>query len=453
MQLKKVFRTHFKGKKVLIMGLGLHGGGAGTVRFFAKTGAVVTVTDLRRRSLLHQPIAELSHLKHVRYVLGRHRKKDFEHADYIVKNPGIPPYSPWLLAAQRKQIPIISDIGIFFMYCPAQIIGVTGTRGKSTAAYLIWKFLSSTKKHVYLGGNIRKSVLDFMHRLTKNDIVVLELSSFQLKDMAYVRRSPQVSVLTNIFPDHLNWHGTIKNYRNAKKNIFKFQKPHDYLFVGASDLSARALARITPSRVRYPTLPLILRPVVDVHVGRHYRDTIALAYAVGKHFRVPAHRMKKIIRAFRGLEGRQEILPARRGIHFVNDTTATIPDASIAAIRRFKTYAGRNQLILIAGGSDKGLRYEEMASAIKKDVDALILLPGDATDKIKSQVKNLKIPSSKICEVSTMRKAVIRARRIAKKGDWVLLSPGAASFGLFANEFDRGTQFVKALKTYGSNHR
>lgn len=426
------------------MGLGLHGGGTASARFFARAGASVTVTDLRKRRVLQESLKKLAPFKSIRYVLGRHRMKDFEDTDVIVKNPGIPPHSPYLKAAENKRIPIISDIGFFFMFAPARMIGVTGTRGKSTTAHLIWKFLSSIKKRVFLGGNIRTSVLDFMAGLFRRDIVVLELSSFQLKDMEYAKKSPSIGVITNVFRDHLNWHGSMHEYRKAKKVIFRFQKKHDCLFVGKSDAGARALARHAQSRISYPSLPKSFMNMVDRNLGMHYRDAAALAVAVGKHFRVPEKNMLNILRTFTGLEGRQEHIGVFSRIHFVNDTTSTVPEATIAAIKRFRKKAQGKKLILIVGGSDKGLGFNLLAAKIKKEVDHLILLPGTATEKLKKALRKEKGVIA--IKADSMKKAVSTAKKIARKGDWVLLSPGAASFGLFANEFDRGRQFITAAR-------
>lgn len=489
----------FRGKRVLLLGLGLHGGGVGVAKFLLRNGARLTINDLRSRRELAPSIKELEKFRiprrppTLRYVLGKHRRSDILSADLIVKGPGIKPDAPFLALAKRRGIPVTSEMGIFFALNPAKIIGVTGTRGKSTTAYLIWKLLKTKFKgrrltplgdfrllpkpsrghtrRVFLGGNIRKSALEFLPKLGKEDWVVLELSSFQLDDLWRSRFhnslgkrdlcGPDIAVITNIMRDHLNWHGSMASYVRAKSRIFARQKSTDYLIVNPQDGRLQTLAKKAPSKVVAARLPKNLRLLVDRNLGRHYRVPAALAYAVAKLFGVGDRRIRKVLRNFHGLEGRQEKIAETRGVTFINDTTATIPEATIAALQRFHPLAKMRggKIILIAGGADKKLDFREMARAVKKYVDALVLLPGTATEKIKkcfsgrSQRNTLNPPSlsfrkgglGRIFNVNSMREAVKIARKLAGKGDYVILSPGAASFGLFLNEFDRGKQFVDSV--------
>ena len=457
----------FSEKRVLVMGLGLHGGGAGTVEFLAKRGAVITVTDLRSARELAPTLRSLKHLKGIRYVLGRHRVRDFDQADIVVKNPGVRPDSPYLAAAKRNGARITSDIGIFFDVCPAPVIGITGTRGKSTTTYLIWKFFTSKYgARVHYGGNIRRSALLLLPKIKKGDLAVLELSSFQLTDLWEERKSPHIAVITNVLRDHLNWHTDMRDYIRAKSAIFEFQKPDDHLFFNGEDAVLRRLAGNAPSRVHAVSGSAvfgrkkhsnILKNVgmwesVDRNLGEHYRPSAALAVAVARHLRIPASAIRKILSRFHGLPERQEEIAVKNGVHFIDDTTATTPDAAVAAIRRFRKIAGAgHKIILIAGGSDKKLDFKEMARAIRQSVDELVLLPGAATKRILEETRinprfNRGQESRKPVRVDSMRKAVQAAYRAAEKGDYVLLSPGAASFGLFLNEFDRGAQFQKSVK-------
>ena len=457
--------TSFKNKRILVFGLGLHGGGVGTVTFLAKHGARITITDLRSRKELAPSIRTLSNIKGVRWVLGKHREKDFLSADIILKNPGIPPSSPYLQFSRDHDKPITSDMGIFFRLCPATIIGVTGTRGKSTTAYLIWLFLKTffqkkirgRKRRIFLGGNIRKSPLEFLGELTKDDIVVLELSSFQLHDLIHDtwlskndRRSPQIAVITNIMRDHLNWHGTMRAYIKAKRGIVRYQTPGDIVIANGLDPAVRQMLKGVRSRVRFPKLPPDWRNLIDEKLGEHYQSSVALAVAVVRRFGAPVPLLKKAFAGFRGLEGRQEHIALIRGIHFVNDTTATVPEAAIAAIKRFREKAGSRRLILIAGGSDKKLLFDEFAKIIARDVDVLILLPGTATKKIlkdtRYKIQDTDKKNVVVKRAKTIQEAVTIAYRNAKRGDWIVLSPGAASFGLFLNEFDRGEQFRREVK-------
>lgn len=439
------------------MGLGLHGGGIGTVNFLAQRGARITVTDLRDKKILAPSLKILRGYKGISYVLGRHRDEDIVNSDLIIKNPGVPPSSRYLKLAYAHHIPVTSDIGIFLRLCPAMIIGITGTRSKSTTAALIHAFLSSyqgkktghTKRNIYMGGNIRKSVLEFLPRMSKDDIVILELSSFQLEDIrkdswvwkGRVRRSPHIAAITNLLRDHLNWHGSWKNYLRAKSVIVKFQEQGDYVFANPHDAEVRKIVAASPSRIRLMTLPKTWEKEVDKKLGVHYRSSVALALGIARHLGVPNAHLKRVFKEFRGLEGREEEIGSVRGVHVVNDTTSTIPEAAMAALERFDKLAGGKKLILIAGGADKKLDFRMFAMAARDHADAVVLLPGTATEQMK---KNLKKQNVSYRESSSMRDAVTKAYRIAHAGDWIVLSPGAASFGLFTNEFDRGEQFVSA---------
>lgn len=437
---------NFKNKNVLVMGLGLHGGGVGTIRFLAQKGANLTVTDLRSRKILAPSLKNLRNIRHIRYVLGRHREKDILQVDLIIKNPGVKPDSPYLALARRRNIPITTDLGIFFKSCPAPIIGVTGTRGKSTTAHLITEFLRrGTKKQIFLGGNIRKSVLGFLGKIKTSDLAVLELSSFQLEDMRREKISPHIAVFTNIYRDHLNWHKDMADYLRAKSYIFAFQSARDYLVANPSDRKVGKLAKTSKSKVIFPSLDKKFKEIVDEKFGAHYESSVALAISVARLFKVSENIIKKTLQGFRGLEGRQQNVARIRGVRFINDTTATIPDAAIAAMKRFQKHA-RN-LILITGGQDKKLQFGEMIMALKKFPDYIIFLPGTATDRIQIQKSRFGgFPPT--VEVKNMKEAVRAAFKGARAGDIVLLSPGAASFGLFLNEFDRGAQFVKEVKKH-----
>ncbi|OHA02548.1 MAG: UDP-N-acetylmuramoylalanine--D-glutamate ligase [Candidatus Sungbacteria bacterium RIFCSPHIGHO2_02_FULL_52_23] len=436
-----------RGKHILIMGLGLHGGGAGAVEFFVRQGARVTVTDLRTRRELTPTLRALARLKGVRYVLGEHRAEDFLAADLIVKNPGVRRDSPHLKEALARGVPVTSDIAIFFALCPAQIVGVTGTRGKSTTTYLIWQILKTKfGSRVHYGGNIRRSVLGILPEIKKDDLVVLELSSFQLMDLTVEKKSPAVAVLTNIMRDHLNWHRGMREYTQAKSVVFRYQHARDVLFIPAGDDALRRLAAKAPGRVSEVRLPMSLQDAVDRNLGAHYRPAATLAVGVARHFGVAPAAIARTITAFKGLESRQHMIGTVRGVHFVDDTTATIPPATIAAIRRFRGRAGADhKLILIAGGQDKKLDFGAMIAEMKKSADAVVLLPGSATDRMMRELRSKK-QELRIKKASSMKQAVHTAYRMARRGDYILLSPGATSFGLFLNEFDRGEQFARAVK-------
>jgi len=433
-----------------VMGLGLHGGGEGAARFFTKQGAKVLVTDLRARKELKESIKKLQGYS-IKYVLGKHRTEDFKNADLIIKNPAVPKDSKYLKIAIKNKVPIETDIGLFFELCPWQkIIGITGTKGKSTTVTLIAKLLK-TRYKVILAGNIRASALEELPRITKNTIVVLELSSWQLEDLKKHKKSPHIAIITNIMPDHLNRHKGMRDYIEAKKLIFKFQKPEDLLILNKDDKVVRGFAKETKAQVIFYSKKQAVRYLKHTKLlGEHNLSNISAAATVAKLFKIPSLSIKKILENFKGIEGRLEFVRAIKGVKYYNDTTATTPEATIAALKSFNpAAAGQANIILISGGTDKNLDFKKLAEEISKRVKSLILLPGTATRKIEKAIRPRQFS---IIKVNSMKHAVNEASERAGKGDIVLLSPGCASFGLFQHEFDRGKQFqIKVLDLFGTD--
>jgi UDP-N-acetylmuramoylalanine--D-glutamate ligase len=393
----------FKDKKVVVMGLGLHGGGVGVAKFFAEQGAHVLVTDLKTKKQLKKSIDELKGLP-IKFVLGEHRQKDFERADLIIKNPAVKADSPYL----KKTKEVKTDIQIFFDLFEGEIIGITGTKGKSTAATLIYNLLKKKYPNTFLAGNIGISPLEILSKTNKKSKVVLELSSFELEGL---KESPHIAVITTIFEDHLNRYKSFREYINSKKPIFKFQARDDVLFLNKDNKYTRAFAKEAKAKVIF------------------FKDRKE-ALAVARYYKIK--NTQKIIDSFKGVPHRQQYIATKRGVRYINDTAATTPQSAVLAIKKYRN------IILIAGGEDKNLDYGELRKEIKKKVKRLILLPGTATDKIK---RGLDYESA-----ASMKEAVKKASGLAERGDTVLLSPASASFNLFENEFDRGNQFVKYVK-------
>ncbi|RJQ37608.1 UDP-N-acetylmuramoyl-L-alanine--D-glutamate ligase [Candidatus Parcubacteria bacterium] len=440
--------SQIRGKRVLILGLGLHGGGVGAAAFFAARGARVMVTDLKSKKELAPSLKKLKRFKNIAYHLGGHRMADLRNTDLIIQNPGVPERSLYLLAARRKKIPILSDVEVFFRLCPAEIIGITGTKGKTTTTSLVGAFLKAEGgRRVWVGGNIRTSVLELLPKIRRGNIAVLELSSFQLDALARSHMSPRTAVITNIFPDHLNRYATMGAYVRSKAQIFKFQGSRGALFIPAEDKRLRHLSRQAPGRVVRVPLERTLAPVraaIPHSVpGFHWID-IALAVAVAQHFGAGDRAIRSVLKNFHGVPGRMEAVRVHRGVRWINDTTATNPGAAAFAVAETKSALGEGSLHVIAGGYDKGLPIREFCRALRTQAASAIFLPGTATERM---IRELKAPKSlSIMRARTMAEAVRVAARIAKAGDAVLLSPGAASFGLFQHEFDRGDQFTQAVK-------
>lgn len=472
----------FKDKRITVMGVGLHGGGVGVIKFLAAQGAQILATDLKRKEDLRDSLEMLKDLP-IEFILGEHRLEDFTDTDMVIKNPGVPEDSKFLKAAKDKGVTIESDIGIFFELCPAPIIAITGTKGKSTTASLLAHMLEQHYPQVILAGNIRSSVLEKLSEITKDTIVVLELSSWQLADAKNHKKSPYVAVMTNLMQDHLNRYNSFSDYVEDKKLIFKFQKEKDYLFLNYSDPLLRDISKGAISRIYFYStdgdhllkeeLPKFnqkarlgayaigkkifygaaqgeICDLKDIKlIGQHNLSNVLAAVSVADLYNIPAEKIKTALKTFKGLEGRLQLIDEVKGIKYINDTTATAPDAAIAAIdsltefysTKKETEPDNKKIILIAGGSDKKLSFDEFAKTIIEKCKAVILLKGTATDKIEKLLNE----QLSIKVVNSMEKAVNLATKETNKGDIVLLSPGCASFGLFEHEFDRGQKFNEAV--------
>jgi len=455
------------------MGIGLHGGGIGTIKFLAKEGAVITATDLRDENKLAPALEALKGLP-VRFILGRHDKDDFIEADLIVKNPGVPVNSPWLVLARAHGIKITSDIGLFVERNLAFTVGITSTKGKSTTASLIAHILKTAGVATLLAGNIRISVLEILPQIKKKDVVVLELSSWQLEDLEGHNWSPQVAAFLNLLPDHLNRYGSMEEYGESKKLIFKFQTKKDFLVANFDDRYVKTASRNSKSRIKFfstagdssetPLAVFIndgrifsdffgqtaLMNVEDIPLkGRHNtQNVVAAVAAIGAILKHPDSPIKDIhadivreaIISFRPPQGRLEELAVLNGIRYINDTSSTTPDATYAAINSYP----KDRIILIAGGENKNLSYAFLAEEIVKGIKFLILLEGSASNALLKELNNLSW-NKFIKGINNLDIAVKEARARAEAGDIVLLSPGAASFNLFAHEFDRGDKFKNAV--------
>lgn len=416
-------------KNVLIFGLGVNQGGVGATKFFASQGANVRVTDLKPKKELQKSIDELKGLK-IKYTLGEHKNEDIDWADLIIKNPAVKPGNKYLYYAQKKKRRIETDFSIFFQSVKRdQVIGVTGTKGKSTTASLIYEALKTKYKNIVLAGNIGKSVLDTLESIDPETLVVLEISSFQMEGLIARHTSPKYAVITNIYPDHLNYHPNMIAYTEAKRMIAFYQKSGDFLFLNRDDPTLNKLEFIEnlKAEVIYYSevdLPKTFNPTLP---GSHNRQNYAGALAVCKQLGLVD--ALSAMNKFQGANFRLQIVKNWNGITIINDSAATTPDATIEAL---KTYTNS---ILIAGGMNKGLSYEKLAEALKQYAKMVYFLEGDATDQMN--------PGKTYDDLNELLTDV---KKGAKKGDTILFSPGATSFNLFQNEFDRGRQFDEAVE-------
>ncbi|MDP3957604.1 MAG: UDP-N-acetylmuramoyl-L-alanine--D-glutamate ligase [bacterium] len=460
--------SFFKDKRVTVFGLGLNTGGVGTVKFLVEHGVrEVIITDIKSREELGPSLQKLAKYKNITYVLGQHRPENFTHVDMVIKNPIIPWTNEYVKLSEKHDVPVEMDSSIFFALCRVPIIGVTGTKGKTTTTTLIAHILEKAGKSVVRVGIGQVGVLSILKNITPESVVVFELSSWRLSALGRIKKSPHIAVLTNIYPDHLNYYKTMAAYRADKKNIFLFQKQKDALVANFDDVEIRTLAQdakgsliwFSGSReidgdgawVNEETIYIRrqgevqeLMPLNRIPLkGEHTMGNAVAAVAVALAYGISPKQIMIGITSFTGLPHRLEHIGEKKGVEYYNDTTATIPEATIAALRSFT-----EPVILIAGGSDKRLDFGPLAKEILKRSKGLILFKGEATEKLLQALKS-ELPAEEKGRpfevVESMAKAVELATRGAVPGDIVLLSPGATSFGIFKNEFDRGEQFRKSV--------
>lgn len=464
---------NFEDKKVIIMGLGLHGGGVGAARFMAERGARVVVTDLKSKSELSSSMSKLEDYD-LEFVLGAHREKDFKKADLVIKNPAVPWDSSYLKIAQDSGARIETAVSIFFKECPCECIGVTGTKGKSTTASLIFDILKKEKDRVFLAGNIGKQPLDLLSKLKEDSLVVLELSSWQLEGLGRENISPHVSVVTNVFSDHLNRYRSFAEYKEAKEIIISHQGKDDFAVLNYEDeitqkFTKRALAQVLffgsdlsdkvakPKRgayfkgnnIFYRDKKILKMDEVPLR-GKHNLYNIVAALSCVAIYDIGSESARRALLDFEPPEGRLEPLGSKRGLEVYNDTASTNPQATIEAIDTIRE-SDDDCLFLIAGGVDKALNYSKLAEAVEGKVGYLFLLSGDASEKLSSNLSSEYKEKQKEGGFKDFENLLERVLEIKKdlcpnNKVKLLLSPGAASFNLFKNEFDRGRKFVDAIE-------
>ncbi|MBU1132381.1 UDP-N-acetylmuramoyl-L-alanine--D-glutamate ligase [Patescibacteria group bacterium] len=435
----------FKNKKILILGLGLLGRGIKDAIFFAEKGADVRITDLKTADQLKESLEKLKKYN-FKFTLGEHKEQDILEADLIIRNAAVPASSEFLKFAKKKKIPVDMDESLFAEYCPCPIIGITGTRGKSTTTALIGKILQNNleflkRKNVYVAGNIKgEATLPLIDKVTKDDLVVLELSSWQLQGFGRKKISPHISIVTNIYPDHLNSYKNMREYANDKKFIFLFQKKKDFCILNEKNPYTKKMGPEVKSKLIWFSKKDVPKNWKLTMLGKHNLENASSAMAVGKILGLSKKQMQSSISEFPGLEHRLEFVKKLNNVNFINDTTSTTPIAGQKALEAIP-----GPIILIAGGASKNLILKDFAKTIVKKAKSVILLDGNATDALERDIKYFGGDHLIIGRFNDFNEAVTRAYDHSLPGDTILLSPGCASFGLFVNEFDRGEQFKKIV--------
>jgi len=432
------YHDFFSGKKVTLMGLGLLGRGVGDAQFLLEQGAEVLVTDTKTESELSESLAQLEGEKNVSFRLGGHDTLDFIDTDMVIKGAGVPLNSTYITDAKRAGIPVYMSTALaaqFAREMGVKIVGVTGTRGKSTVTQMIVHVLKQSGHRAHVGGNVRGvSTLALLPQLKKGDILVLELDSWQLQGFGDLKISPDVSVFTNLMPDHQNYYLNLDVYFEDKAKIFSHQKSSD-IFICARGIFEKVKA------AHPPVVPRIPAPLPDSWVvrvpGMHNRENAAFAVEALRALGVSEEEIQKGLESFEGVEGRLQFVKEIRGIKIYNDNNSTTPEATIAALKALDHE--KKNIILIAGGSDKGLDMSALLYEIAHTCKRVILLAGKGTDRVVPFMQDYSIFDS-------LEAAVHEAVRAAQPGDVVLFSPAFASFGMFKNEYERNDRFLQIMK-------
>lgn len=449
----------FCGQKATLIGLGPRTHVA-LARYLVRHGAEVTISDLKPAEQLQREIALLGDLG-VRLALGGHRQEDILGADIVFVTPGAPRDLECLEAARQRGIPISSETELFFALCPAPIIGITGSSGKTTTTTLVAEMLRVAGRQVFVGGNIGTPLIDRLGEIGPDSWVVLELSSFQLEPL---RRSPSIAAVLNVTPNHLDRHPTMQDYIAAKANSLRFQGTSGWAVLGYDNEATRSLAEQCVGQVLFFSRHQALRsgaylasegvvlayggrrqticPLSDIRLrGQHNWENTLAAVAIARAAGLSAEPMRQAIRSFTGVEHRLEFVRLLRGASYYNDSIATTPERTIAALRSFS-----EPMVLIAGGRDKHLPWEGLARLIVERLKELVLY-GEAAGAIQEAVQQAATSTQPpIYRCGPLAEAVQRAAHIAAKGDVVLLSPACPSYDQFRDFEERGREFKRLVR-------
>jgi len=471
----------FGGIRVLVVGLAREGTAA--ARYLVARGARVTVTDAKPVESLAESLAALEGLP-IRLALGGHPEQLLDEADVLVVSPGVPLEIPFLARARQRGLPLSSETRLFTHLCPAPVVGITGSSGKTTTTALVGEMLKAAGRRTWVGGNIGRPLIEYVQEIGPDDVVVMELSSFQLEFFAPWPQagtageresplleptgwSPPVAAVLNVTPNHLDRHGSMEAYVAAKAHILAYQRPGDVAVLNLDDDVCQRIARQTSAgalwfsledepeegsflRGRQMVLRLADREWIVCDraelqlLGRHNVANVLAAFALAGAAGAPVEALRQVATSFAGVEHRLELVRRRHGIRWYNDSIATSPERTMAALRAFEA-----PIVLLAGGRDKHLPWDEMAALARRKVRHLILF-GEAAGNVEAAMKRTRPPEATsetaIHQAGTLESAVALADQLARAGDVVLLSPGGTSFDAYYDFVDRGEHFRRLVQ-------
>ncbi len=447
------FESYFKDKKITVMRIGLIGRGIGDTRYIAEAGANITVVDAASQEVMQPAVDALSEFKDITWKFGPYDFKDFKDADFVLVGAGAAMDEPVLMQCKEAGVALKQSAALFAELTDIPVIGVTGTRGKSTVTHMIHHVLSTvTDGDIILGGNIRGvSNLQLLNQVTEDSLAVMELDSWQLQGFGWAKRSPLISVFTNFMEDHLNYYQKegmsveegMDAYFEDKANIFKYQDESGVL-VTMPDVFDRAkkLSGVTLGQeVVLADESLLPEDMILSMPGAHNRLNAALAFAALKATSLTDEEIFHGLATFPGVPGRLEYLGERSDVKIYNDNNATTPQATARGLEAVGNEDDKN-VILIVGGTDKGIELSELVKAISAYCKHVVLYSGTGTEKLKALLP----PSVATEEYEKIEDCVKAALAAGLPGDSLLFSPAFSSFGkYYKNEYDRNDQFVAAV--------
>jgi UDP-N-acetylmuramoylalanine--D-glutamate ligase len=427
-----------RGQRATVMGLGHFGGGVAAARWLARAGAVVTVTDLADEQVLANALNELEGEPIAAYHLGGHRAEDFDGTDLVVVNPAVRPGNRYLDLARRAGAELATEIELFMRLCPAASIGVTGSNGKSTTAAMTAAILQADGRRAWLGGNLGGSLLDNLDQIGPADWVVLEISSFQLWHASPDARMPDVAIVTNCTPNHLDWHGTFADYAAAKQRMLSGQRADGLAVLNATDPEVASWSPL----VRGRPLPLVADdevPPLPVP-GHHNRIDARLAATAALGIGCASGAVREGLASYRPLPGRLELVAVAGGRRFYNDTSATTPESTIAALEALP-----GPLWLLAGGGDKRCDFSALAEAVARSTRGAAFF-GSVRERLRSAVLQCRgdLPCT---AVETLAEALTWCFQRSGAGESIVLSPACTSHDQFQNFRERGRRFAELVGT------
>ena len=435
----------FKDKTITQMGLGLLGRGVGDAAFLAQHCKKLYVTDMKTADELRVSVDALKDFKNIEFVLGGHDAKIFTSVDFVMKGAGVRLDNLFILEAKKNNIPVYMSTALFSYLSKIKTIGITGTRGKSTVTYMVGDILKRAGKKVLMGGNIRGvSTLAMLPEAPNYDIAVLELDSWQCQGFDDLKISPNVGVFTTFYPDHMNYYdGDMKQYLYDKSSIFRHQKAGD-VFVVSKDVFAvtENERKNVKGQLNAGVVDALPESFTLKIPGKHNLLNAALAKAAAQACGVDGAVIDVALHEFNGVEGRLQWVGSWQERDFYNDSNATTQEATLAALTSFPS----ENIVLIFGGSDKGLPMDRMLSYISDNNIRCVLIKGTGSDRVLQHLPDLDV-------VGSMQDAMRIAKQKSKPNDRIILSPAFASFGVFKNEYDRSDQFMREVQSLVSEKK